>query len=105
MPPSASSPAARNVNPAPQDHREPPPLRAHEHVIATLEPDLNPALQFANSRLLLTTERMISHSDGEGWSAWPLQPEFTLHHSDHGGVATLALHDQQGLLARWRSVA
>ncbi|MFZ9255797.1 MAG: ABC transporter ATP-binding protein [Burkholderiaceae bacterium] len=102
MPPSASSPAARNVNPAPQDHREPPPLRAHEHVIATLEPDLNPALQFANSRLLLTTERMISHSDGDGWSEWPLQPALTLHHSDHGGVATLALHDQLGALAHWR---
>ncbi len=102
MPPSASSPAARNVNPAPQDHREPPPLRAHEHVIATLEPDLNPALQFANSRLLLTTERMISHSDGDGWSEWPLLPALTLHHSDHGGVATLALHDQLGALAHWR---
>jgi len=77
-------------------------LRAHEHVLATLEPDLNPALQFTSSRLLLTTERMISHSDGEGWSEYPLQPGFTLHHSDHGGVATLALHDEQGTVATWR---
>jgi ATP-binding cassette subfamily B protein len=45
---------------------------------------------------------MISHSDGEGWSEYPLQPGFTLHHSDHGGVATLALHDEQGTVATWR---
>ncbi|MFM8246945.1 MAG: ABC transporter, partial [Burkholderiaceae bacterium] len=102
MPPSDSTHAASAATAASHDGRDHPPLRAHEHVLATLEPDLSPALQFAASRLLLTTERMISHSDGEGWSAWPLRPEFTLHHSDHGGIATLALHDQQGLLARWR---
>ena len=102
MPSSASSQAAPAAASAPHNHRDDPPLRAHEHVLATLEPDLNLALQFASSRLLLTTERMISHSDGEGWSEWPLQPELTLHHTDHGGVATLALHNQQGMLVRWR---
>ncbi len=102
MPPSAPSHVAPAAHAAPHDHRDSPPLRAHEHVLATLEPDLNPALQFASSRLLLTTERMISHSDGEGWSEWALQPALTLHHTDHGGVATLALHDQQGAVARWR---
>jgi len=102
MPPSASTHAASAATVTSNDDRDNPPLRAHEHVLATLEPDLSPALQFAASRLLLTTERMISHSDGEGWSAWPLQPELTLHHSDHGGIATLALHDQNGILARWR---
>ncbi len=102
MPPSAPSHVAPAATSTPHNFRDNPPLRAHEQVLATLEPDLNPALQFASSRLLLTTERMISHSDGEGWSEWPLQPAFTLHHSDHGGVATLALHDDQGTLARWR---
>jgi len=102
MPPSAPSHVAPSATSTPHDHRDSPPLRAHEHVLATLEPDLNPALQFTSSRLLLTTERMISHSDGEGWSEYPLQPGFTLHHSDHGGVATLALHDEQGTVATWR---
>ncbi len=102
MPSSAPSHVAPAAHSAPHDHRDNPPLRAHEHVLATLEPDLNPALQFASSRLLLTTERMISHSDGEGWSEWALEPSLTLHHTDHGGVATLALHDQQGTIARWR---
>ena len=102
MPPSAPSHVAPSATSTPHDHRDSPPLRAHEHVLATLEPDLNPALQFTSSRLLLTTERMISHSDGEGWSEYPLQPGFTLHHTDHGGVATLALHDEQGALALWR---
>jgi len=102
MPPSAPSHVAPSATSTPHDHRDSPPLRAHEHVLATLEPDLNPALQFTSSRLLLTTGRMISHSDGEGWSEYPLQPGFTLHHSDHGGVATLALHDEQGTVATWR---
>ncbi len=79
-----------------------PPLNSGEHVLATLEPDLNGALQFAGSRVLLTTERIISDSDGGRWASWPLEPSLTLHHGDHGGVAVLALHDSDRLLARWR---
>jgi ATP-binding cassette subfamily B protein len=79
-----------------------PSLRAGEHILVTMEPDLNASLQFVSCRVILTTERMISDSDGQGWVSWPLQPGLTLHHSDHGGVATLALHDETGLLARWR---
>ncbi len=67
-----------------------------------MEPDLDEAMKFSNSRILLTTERMISDSGGSGWSSWPLVPGLSLHHSDHAGVATLALHDEDRCLARWR---
>ncbi len=79
-----------------------PPLHSGEQVLATLEPDLDATLTFATGRVLLTTERIISDSDGAGWASWALDPELSLHHSDHGGVATLALHGRQAVLARWR---
>ncbi len=82
--------------------RSTPPLQAGEQLLATLEPDLDASLQFANGRVLLTTERIISDSDGAGWRSWPLSSALTLHHSDHGGVAMLALHDAAGVLASWR---
>ena len=82
--------------------RSTPPLHPGEQVLATLEPDLDATLKFAAGRVLLTTERIISDSDGAGWTSWALAPELSLHHSDHGGVAALALHGTQAVLARWR---
>jgi ATP-binding cassette subfamily B protein len=78
------------------------PLNPGEQVLATLEPDLDGALRFARSRVLLTTDRIISDSDGGRWTSWPLAAGLTLHHGDHGGVAALALHDHERVLARWR---
>jgi ATP-binding cassette subfamily B protein len=79
-----------------------PPFNEGEQVLAMLEPDLDSALRFAVSRVLLTTDRMISDSDGHGWVSWPLTSDLSLHHTDHAGVATLALHNAQSCLARWR---
>ena len=79
-----------------------PPLHEGEQVLAMMEPDLDAALRFSASRVLLTTDRMISDSDGHGWVSWPLTNELSLHHTDHAGVATLALHNAQACLARWR---
>lgn len=79
-----------------------PPLHEGEQVLAVMEPDLDAALRFSASRVLLTTDRMISDSDGHGWVSWPLTSELSLHHTDHAGVATLALHNAQACLARWR---
>ncbi|MCM0044048.1 MAG: ABC transporter ATP-binding protein/permease [Burkholderiaceae bacterium] len=102
MPPSATTTADASPADIRPGIRVLPPLRAGEQILATLEPDLNPALQFEDSKVFLTTERMISDSDGAGWTSWPLASELTLHHSDHGGVATLALNNPGGTLARWR---
>ena len=79
-----------------------PPLQPSEQILATLEPDLDAALRFSSSKVLLTTDRIISDSDGHGWVSWPLTSQLTLHHTDHAGVATLALHNPQACLARWR---
>jgi ATP-binding cassette subfamily B protein len=77
-------------------------LRPGETVLVTLEVDLNASLQFAASKVLLTTERIISDSDGEGWTSWPLKNSLSLHHSDHAGVGCLALHDGEQCVALWR---
>ena len=77
-------------------------LRPGETVLVTLEVDLNASLQFAASKVLLTTERMISDSDGEGWTSWPLKTSLSLQHSDHAGVGSLALLDGEQCVARWR---
>ena len=79
-----------------------PPLHAGEIVLSVFEPDLNGAMQFSASTLLLTSERMISDSGGGGWTSWPLKAALSLHHSDHAGVGTLALHDGQDCVMRWR---
>ncbi len=79
-----------------------PGLRPGELVLATLGTDLNASLQFASSKVLLTTERMISDSDGKGWTSWPLKSDLTLHHSDHAGVGSLTLHEGEHCIARWR---
>ena len=79
-----------------------PPLRLGEVLLATLEPDLDGKLQYSVSTLLLTSERMISDSDHDGWTSWSLEPSLTLQHTDHAGVGTLSLHNAERCLASWR---
>lgn len=79
-----------------------PPLRSGEVVLAMLEPDLDGKLKYSVSTLLLTSERMISDSDHDGWTSWPLEPSLTLQHTDHAGVGTLSLHNAEQCLASWR---
>ena len=82
--------------------KEMPPLGANEVVLSTLEVDLDISLQYASSTLLLTSERMISDSDGARWTSWPLNPALSLQHTDHAGIGTLSLHDENQCLASWR---
>ena len=79
-----------------------PPLGSDEVVLATLEVDLDTSLQYAASTLLLTSERMISDSDGGRWTSWPLHPDLSLQHTDHAGIGTLSLHDENQCLSSWR---
>lgn len=102
MSPSATLQTDTPLNAEVTSSRSKPPLRIGEQVLATLEPNLDVSLKFTSCVVLLTNERIISDSDGAGWVSWELQPELSLHHHDHGGVATLALHGPQGALARWR---
>ncbi|RXZ38861.1 ABC transporter ATP-binding protein [Oxalobacteraceae bacterium CAVE-383] len=92
-----------------------PQLAAGEKVIAWLETDLDTALHF-NKTLLAVTDRALyaqnsgraqSRVEGQGqdqWLCWPYAGHagLALNHHDHGGVATLELHDAAGRLAFWR---
>ncbi len=103
MPPSVTSMQAAQASlEAAGASSEQPVLKSGEILLASMEPDLDEAMQFSVSRILLTTDRMISHSVGSGWSSWPLHEGLSLLHADHAGVATLSLHDHERCLARWR---
>jgi len=66
-------------------------------VIATFEIDLDAQMNFRASVIELT-----AHEIRAGGLSWPLSPDLTLTHSDHGGIGALELCDAHRLLARWR---
>lgn len=66
-------------------------------ILASLEIDLDEQLNFRPSLIQLT-----EHGIRAGDAFWPLVATLTLTHSDHGGIGTLELCDDQRLLARWR---
>lgn len=77
------------------------PLNSSENVLASLEVDLSPALRFAAEALVLTSERLLAHDAANGWRSWPLSASLTLRAVDHGGVGTLALHDNAQRVSFW----
>lgn len=87
------------------------PLESDENALASLLVDLTPQLQFSGGQLVLTERRLLARQQAPGagmatWTSWRLDEPAarTLHlrHGDHGGVGTLALHDDRGRLAIWR---
>ncbi|MBX3621748.1 MAG: ABC transporter ATP-binding protein [Rhizobacter sp.] len=76
-------------------------LASGENVLATLEVDLDPTLNFTPGALALTDRRLLASGTG-GWSAWPLADGLQLRQTDHGGVGTLELLDGHARLAQWR---
>ena len=102
LPSSRSLHAAHADVDAVSHHALQPDLRPGEIILATLETNLDGALRFARTAVFLTSERMISDSGGAGCMSWDLNTALFLRHSDHAGVATLALHDQESCLASWR---
>ncbi|GKS94454.1 ABC transporter ATP-binding protein [Acidovorax sp. SUPP2825] len=77
-------------------------LAPHENVLAALQVDLSPALRFAPGLLVLTSQRLLSRTDGGAVQEWPLVAGMALRLSDHGGVGALELHDTERRLALWR---
>ena len=78
-------------------------LQPNENATAFLEVDLNEALQFAKTALILTDSRLLACSaDGKITSTWDLQPGFRLLLSDHAGVGSLELVSPQQRLGVWR---
>ena len=79
------------------------PLSAKENVLAVLPVDLDGAMRFAASHVVLTNRRLLASSPAAHgvWQAWELPgPDFRL--SDHAGVGLLELHAASGRLAAWR---
>ena len=72
-------------------------------MLATLPVDLDAALRFGSGLLALTDRRLLACEPGSTqWREWPLTPELSLRHSDHGGVGTLELATAHERLAFWR---
>jgi ATP-binding cassette subfamily B protein len=87
------------------------PLESDENALGTLLVDLSPQLHFGDGQLVLTDRRLLARQSGADasqapWDAWrldePAARHLHLRHSDHGGVGTLALHDDHSRLAFWR---
>jgi ATP-binding cassette subfamily B protein len=76
-------------------------LDRNENVLATLEVDIDPALQFRPGALALTDRRLLAWDAG-GWSEWRLVRGLLLRHFDHAGIGTLELQDGARRLALWR---
>jgi ATP-binding cassette subfamily B protein len=84
-------------------------LRPGESALAVLAVDLSEQLHFVSSQLVLTERRLLSCGEGAGappLAEWvldePSANRLSLRHTDHGGVGTLELHDDQQRLAVWR---
>ncbi|HEX3312470.1 MAG TPA: hypothetical protein VHS32_40030, partial [Streptosporangiaceae bacterium] len=76
-------------------------LASNENVLATLEVDIDPAMNFTTGALALTDRRLLGWVAGR-WSEWRLADGLLLRHGDHAGVGTLELVDGAGRLALWR---
>jgi ATP-binding cassette subfamily B protein len=77
-------------------------LAVDENVLASLAVDLDAQLRFQHGWLVLTDRRLLARPQDGAWQEWPLSPDLTLQHTDHAGVGTLALHNTQKQLAKWR---
>jgi ATP-binding cassette subfamily B protein len=103
MTPKALTP--NNLLGLPFDWHEGGALQVHpdENASAWLEVDLNEDLNFVKTLLILTDQRVISGDQTQkNWKSWPIGALQTLRLSDHAGVGTLSLHDQDQRLAAWR---
>ncbi|MFM9914399.1 MAG: ABC transporter ATP-binding protein [Rhizobacter sp.] len=88
------------------------PLGSHENALGTLLVDLSEQLHFIDGELVLTDQRLLARTfpgnvnSDPAWASWqldePAADRLRLRHTDHAGVGTLELHDDQKRLAIWR---
>ncbi|MBA2961791.1 MULTISPECIES: ABC transporter ATP-binding protein [Ramlibacter] len=76
-------------------------LASNENVLATLQVDISPAMNFHDGALAMSDRRLLAWDAGR-WSEWPLAAGLQLRQGDHAGIGTLELLDDQGRLALWR---
>lgn len=80
-------------------------LSKGEKVVAWLETDLNDRLHFDPGLVVVTNKRLLAKAEAGAattWQEWSYRPGLTLVRSDHAGVGSLELLDENALLARWR---
>jgi len=78
-------------------------LGAGEEILAWLNADLDTSLNFAQSLVLVTDRRLLAKAPQESaWREWHYRSGLSLHLHDHGGIASLELHDASARLASWR---
>ncbi|WP_184304250.1 ABC transporter ATP-binding protein [Roseateles oligotrophus] len=78
-------------------------LSGEENVQAHLEVDLDSQMRFASGLLALTNQRLLAWDPATGeWREWALTPATELRISDHAGIGSLELQNEQGRLALWR---
>ena len=86
-------------------------LVPRERVLAWLLPDLDSALHYADSAVVLTDRRLISFAPsgaaaGDGHvsapQSWPLEQLKSMRATDRWGLGTLELLGGEGPLAQWR---
>lgn len=76
------------------------PLKSLDELVAWVELDLNDAMGFANSLLLMTQQDLI-WTDGQRFESWPIHHGAQLLHGDHAGVGHLKLETTNSLLRIW----
>ncbi len=78
-------------------------LQTDENVLAPLEVDLDSQTRFARGLLVLTDQRLLAWEPATAqWSDWPLAAGLRMQISDHAGVGSLELLDEQRRLGLWR---
>ena len=103
--PAQNTPEASR--PAPHPHLL-EQLAPDENVLAMLPVDLSQQLQFAAGCVALTNRRLLASTCQAQptavptWHTWALHATLALRQFDHGGIATLELHDAHQRLASWR---
>ena len=85
-------------------------LRQDERLVAFLEIDLDPDLQFSKGLICLSNQGLFAYKnqnqlppmDPLAWDRWSFASDLNLRLHDHAGVASLELVNQSGRLAQWR---
>src|SRR5687767_587380 len=99
MLPDAAAPALPSAWIAAVESR----LSQEEKVTAWLETDLNGRLHFDPGLVVVTNKRLlVKAGESATWQEWNYRPGLALVRSDHAGVGSLELFDENSLLARWR---
>jgi len=77
-------------------------LSSQEQLLGWMPLDLDDQLRYRNGILVLTSERLLSHHNGQsGWDSHPLDAQASLTHTDQFGVGHFSLGNGTSVVRRW----